>query len=167
MWLWEECWHHEQNRERVLCEIQIYNLWNWVCEAVNMGTKSWSCSQHEIKIGWKINYFYYYLYNDLGSWFQWKLVEPIAKLVCKIMKLGLHLCEFVLPKESLHGSSVQDWSLQCPSHASSPFKIHLSQNNSSKRNPKLKMKTSLEVLNIIYMSEEPTSAGHCHYKKWS
>ena len=29
------------------------------------------------------------------------------------------------------------------------FKIYLSRNNPSKRNPKLKMKTSLEVLNII------------------
>jgi len=37
----------------------------------------------------------------------------------------------------------------------------------SKCNPKLKMKTSLEVLNISYMSQEPTSVGHCHYKKWS
>jgi hypothetical protein len=29
------------------------------------------------------------------------------------------------------------------------------------------MKTSLEVLNIICPSQEPTSVGHCHYKKWS
>jgi hypothetical protein len=33
--------------------------------------------------------------------------------------------------------------------------------------PKLKLKMSLEVLNMIYMSQEPTSVGHCHYKKWS
>ena len=65
------------------------------------------------------------------------------------------------------GSSVQDWSLQCPSNAIWPFKIYLSQHNPSKRNPKLKMKTSLEVLNIICMSQEPTSIGHCNYKKWS
>jgi hypothetical protein len=37
----------------------------------------------------------------------------------------------------------------------------------SKRNPKLKMKTSLEVLNIICPPQEPTRVGHCHYKKWS
>ena len=47
------------------------------------------------------------------------------------------------------------------------FKIHLSQNNPSKCNPRLKMKTSLEVLNIICPPQEPTSIGHCHYKKWS
>jgi hypothetical protein len=28
-----------------------------------------------------------------------KSVEPIAKLVCKIMKLSLHFHEFILPKE--------------------------------------------------------------------
>jgi hypothetical protein len=28
-----------------------------------------------------------------------KSVEPIAKLVCKIMKLSLHFCEFILPEE--------------------------------------------------------------------
>jgi hypothetical protein len=27
------------------------------------------------------------------------------------------------------------------------------------------MKTPLEVLNIICPSQEPTSEGHCHYKK--
>ena len=48
-----------------------------------------------------------------------------------------------------------------------PFKIYLSQNNPSGHNPKLKMKTSLEVLNIICPPQEPTSVGHCHYKKWS
>ena len=46
-----------------------------------------------------------------------------------------------------------------------PSKIYLSQNNPSKCNPKLKMKTSLEVLNIIYPPQEPISVGHCHYKK--
>jgi hypothetical protein len=33
--------------------------------------------------------------------------------------------------------------------SSMPFKIYLSQNNSSNRNPKMKMKTSLEILNTI------------------
>ena len=63
--------------------------------------------------------------------------------------------------------SVQYSSLQCPSNAIWPFKIiHLSQNNPSERNPKLKMKTSsLEVLNTICPPQEPTSVGHCHYKK--
>jgi hypothetical protein len=36
------------------------------------------------------------------------------------------------------------------------FKIYLSQNNPSKRNPKLNMKMSLEVLNIICPPQEPT-----------
>jgi hypothetical protein len=34
-----------------------------------------------------------------------------------------------------------------------------------KHNPKLKMKTSLEVLNIIYPPQEPTCIGQCHHKK--
>ena len=45
--------------------------------------------------------------------------------------------------------SVQDWSFKCPSNVIWPFKICLFQNNPSKRNPELKMKTSLEVLNIL------------------
>jgi hypothetical protein len=31
----------------------------------------------------------------------------------------------------------------------------------------LKMKTSLEVLNMIRPSQEPTSIGHYQHKKWS
>ena len=46
-------------------------------------------------------------------------------------------------------NNVQDWSLQCPSNAIWSLKIYLSQNNPSKRNSKLKMKTSLEILNIL------------------
>ena len=39
----------------------------------------------------------------------------------------------------------------------------------SKCNSNLKMKTlsSLEVRDIICPPQEPTSVGHCHYKKWS
>ena len=44
---------------------------------------------------------------------------------------------------------------------------NIALNNPSKSNPKLKMKTSLEVLNINYPPQEATSVGHCHYKKWS
>jgi hypothetical protein len=33
-----------------------------------------------------------------------KLVEYIAKLVCKIMKLTLHFYEFILPKEYVSDS---------------------------------------------------------------
>ena len=42
----------------------------------------------------------------------------------------------------------QDWSLRCPSNMTWLFKTNLSQNNPSQRNPKLEMKTSLEVLNM-------------------
>jgi hypothetical protein len=38
---------------------------------------------------------------------------------------------------------------------------------SLKTQPQIEMKTTLEVLNIICLPEEPTSVGHCHYKKWS
>jgi hypothetical protein len=63
--------------------------------------------------------------------------------------------------------NVQDWSLQWPSNAIWPFKVHLSQNNLSKCSSKLKMKMSLEVPNIICPLQEPTSARHCHYKKYN
>ena len=53
--------------------------------------------------------------------------------------------------------NVQDWSFQCHVNMIWAFKIYLSQNNPSKRNPKLKMEMSLEVLNIVYMPREPTS----------
>ena len=52
-------------------------------------------------------------------------------------------------------TNAQDRSLQCPSNAISPIKIYLSQNNPSKRNPILNMKTSLEVLNTICPPREP------------
>jgi hypothetical protein len=48
-----------------------------------------------------------------------------------------------------------------------PSKYTSLKKNPSKWNPKLKMKMSLEVLNIICPSQEATSVGHCHYKKWS
>jgi hypothetical protein len=58
-------------------------------------------------------------------------------------------------------SSVQDWSLQCPSKYT-PLKTTF--HNAP---PNWKMKTSFEVLNIICLPQEPTSVGHCHYMKWS
>jgi hypothetical protein len=36
-----------------------------------------------------------------------------------------------------------------------------------KSNPEMKMKTSLEVLNVICPPQKPTNVGHYHYKKWS
>jgi hypothetical protein len=42
-----------------------------------------------------------------------------------------------------------------PSNVTWPFKIHLSQNNPSKRNPESKLKTSLEVLYRICPPQEP------------
>ena len=64
-------------------------------------------------------------------------------------------------------TNVQDWSFQCPSNTIWAFKIYLSQNKPSNHNPKLKRKTSLDVLNIPCPPEEPTSVGHCHYQKYS
>ena len=61
----------------------------------------------------------------------------------------------------------KDRSLQCPSNAIWPFKIYLSQNNPSKRNPKLEMKTSFEVLKIICLPQEPTSIRHFNHQKWN
>ena len=64
-----------------------------------------------------------------------------------------YLCDYSNPPTSLSLVSecwvqedcVQDRSLQCPSNVFWPFNICLSQNNPSKCNPGLKMKTSLEV----------------------
>ena len=58
-------------------------------------------------------------------------------------------------------TNAQDWSLQCPSNAIMALQII----PLSKRNPTLKMKTSLEGFNIIWPPQQPTSLGHCHYKK--
>ena len=33
----------------VHCETKLYNTQNWFCGAVNMGAKSWNCSQHVVK----------------------------------------------------------------------------------------------------------------------
>jgi hypothetical protein len=46
-----------------------------------------------------------------------------------------------------------------------PLKYTSLKNNPSKYNPELKMTTLLEVINAIRMPQEPTSVGHCHYKK--
>jgi hypothetical protein len=83
-------------------------------------------------------------------------------LVCHRVVIESYI---ITPNYVLLDISVQDLSLRCPSNVIWPFKIYVSQNNPSKRNPKLKMKMSLEILNIICMSQEPTSVGHCHYKK--
>ena len=48
-----------------------------------------------------------------------------------------------------------------------PSKYTSLKHNPSKRNPKLKTKTSLEILRTICPSQEPTSAGHRHDEKWS
>jgi hypothetical protein len=61
-------------------------------------------------------------------------------------------------------SNVQDRSLQCPSNVIWSFKIYLSQDNPSKHNPNLKMKTSHEV-DIICPPQKSTSVGHFYYKK--
>jgi hypothetical protein len=45
-----------------------------------------------------------------------------------------------------------------------PSKYTSLKTNPSKRNPKLNMKTSLEVLGIMCPPQEPTSVGYCHYK---
>jgi hypothetical protein len=50
-----------------------------------------------------------------------------------------------------------DLALQNIPLSKEPFKTH----------PYLKMKTSLEVLNIICPPQELESVGHCQYKKWS
>ena len=66
-------------------------------------------------------------------------------------------------------------SVQCSRLKSSmPFKrelapqnIPLAISNPSKRDPKLEMKTSLGVLDVICPPQKPTSVlGRCHYKKW-
>jgi hypothetical protein len=63
-------------------------------------------------------------------------------------------------------SSVQDWNLSLPfKHDLALQNIPLSK-QPFETQPTFKMKTSLEVLNIIMPPQEPTSVGHCHYKKW-
>jgi hypothetical protein len=68
IWLWEEYWPCEHDAWCV-CTV-VFNTWSWFCEAVSMGTKSWNCSQHVVKLvkhSSQINC----LYNELGLWFQW------------------------------------------------------------------------------------------------
>ena len=44
-------------------------------------------------------------------------------------------------------------------------KYHSLKTTLQNTTPNLKMKMSLEVLNIIFSQQEPSSEGHCHYKK--
>ena len=48
---------------------------------------------------------------------------------------------------------------ECPSYVIQPFTIYLAQNNPSKRNPELKMKMSLGVLDILRLLQELTRVG--------
>ena len=82
-----------------------HSLWNNVLRFMKLNF-FWSCEYgYQIiklfttwnKIGWKFDL------NWLSTYWTWFtipmiLVRPISKLVCKIMKLSLHLCEFILPK---------------------------------------------------------------------
>ena len=45
-----------------------------------------------------------------------------------------------------------------------PFKMYLSQ-QPFETQPQIENKMSLEDLNMIQSPQEPTSIGHCHYKK--
>ena len=47
-----------------------------------------------------------------------------------------------------------------------PSKYTSLKHNPSKRNPKLKMKTSLKVLNLICPPQGPTNIRQCHYKQY-
>ena len=73
-----------------------------------------------------------------------------------------HTWFLVLMKSALHE---QNRSLQCPSNWFGPSKYICMKNNPSKCNPKLKMKTSLEVLDVICLPQEPASTWRYHYKK--
>jgi hypothetical protein len=81
--------------------MKLYNSWNWFwflwsCEygyqimklLTTCSDIRWKFKSNKVSIQW--------------SWFMipMKLVELIAKLVCKIMNLSLHLCEFILQKSS-------------------------------------------------------------------
>ena len=66
-WLWEKCWLHEQSTKRAWNmldkrgqsefgrasrEDQLGESYTWCtvfCEVINMGIKSWKCSQHAVK----------------------------------------------------------------------------------------------------------------------
>ena len=57
-------------------------------------------------------------------------------------------------------TNVEDQSLQCPSTQFGPsINIPPSKQPPSNPNPKLKMKASLEVLNLNFPSQEATSIG--------
>ena len=95
------------------------------------------------------------------------LFQPMRALRLQWSHACKLVCEVALSIYLQHISHIEnDWaSMECSRLKSSmPFKHDLAlQNNSSKRNPILKMKMSLEVLNIICPSQKPTSVGHCHY----
>ena len=104
-------------------------------------------------------------------WWSWWMFVLILIVHCFLCSLAVHLVRGSQPFQLC-----ALWvGCRCSRLRSSmPFKCGVAlqnmplYNNSTKRNPKLKTKmTSLEVLDTICASQEPTSAGRCHYKKWS
>ena len=75
--------------------IQFMKLISWSCECRCQIIKLFTtCSE----IGWKFKLNWLSIYC---TWFTipMKLVEPIAKVIHKIVKLSLHFSKFILPKE--------------------------------------------------------------------
>ena len=74
-----------------ICKFDIVKLWVRVPNHEIVHT---TCSE----MGWKFKLRWL---SIEWTWFMipMKLVEPIGKLVCKIMKLSLHFYELILPKE--------------------------------------------------------------------
>ena len=93
---------------------------------------------------------------------QWRWAKRLPSFVScdksstQLDQVGVGNSDFGIPIKI-----VQDWSLQCPAN------MYFPHNNPSKRNPTLKLKDVIwsPQYIVIYRSQEPTSVGHCHYKK--
>ena len=68
--------------------MKLYSSWNWLFEVENMDTKWWNCSQYVVK-----------------------LIDPIAKLVYKIMRLSLYFMCIYLTKgvKYLYNFIIMTW----------------------------------------------------------
>ena len=127
--------------------------------------------------------------NDRGEpavsyrWTGWVWENNQLKFIKTAGKLWIILEEFIeyipiLQRETGGCEHVTDWTckyhdlnrLWCPkiSPISASKDVYTALKTTLQHaTPNWEMKTSLDVLSIICPSQEPTSVGQCHYKKWS
>ena len=133
--------------QSLVCSVQKFEL-----HALH--TKHCSCYNYGISL---CSISHYTIFEYMGAiWIAWLgMAGHRSCYVWACVGMGAHIVMLWVAMDG-HGWAWVQFKRKMLGSASNtiwPFKIYLSQNNPSKRNPILKMKTSLEVLNIICLPQ--------------